>query len=61
MHVPGNQLWQLDVSEFSVELPRLPPALDGLSICHWSDLHISGRIDRAYYRGDRAADQRHAG
>jgi uncharacterized protein len=49
MHVPGNQLWQLDVSEFSINLPRLAPALDGLSICHWSDLHISGRIDRAYF------------
>ncbi|MBI3839979.1 MAG: metallophosphoesterase [Planctomycetia bacterium] len=49
MHVPGNQLWQLEVSEFSVDLPRLPPSLEGLSICHWSDLHISGRIDRSYF------------
>ena len=28
---------------------RLSPALDGLSICHWSDLHLSGRIDRDYF------------
>ncbi len=47
--LPGNQLWQLHVSEFSVGLPRLPRALDGLSICHWSDLHLSGRVDQAYY------------
>ncbi len=49
MYVPGNQLWQLDVSEFLVDVARLSPALEGLSICHWSDLHISGRIDRAYF------------
>jgi uncharacterized protein len=49
MRVPGNQLWQLDVSEFSMNLPRMSPALDGLSICHWSDLHFSGRIDRTYF------------
>ncbi len=46
---PGNQLWRLHVNEFAVELPRLPAALAGLSICHWSDLHFSGRIDKAYY------------
>ncbi len=48
--VPGNQLCQLHVSEFSIFVPGLPSALEGLSICHWSDLHYSGRIDRAYYR-----------
>ena len=49
MHVPFNQLWHVEVSEFSIALPRLAPALDALSICHWSDLHLSGRIDRAYF------------
>jgi len=39
----------LHVSEVSVDLPRLPRRLDGLSICHWSDLHFSGRIDRSYF------------
>jgi hypothetical protein len=48
--VPGNQLWQLQVSEFSVHIPRLPSALDGLSVCHWSDLHFSGRIGPEYFR-----------
>jgi len=46
---PFNELWQLEVSEFEVPLANLPPALDGLSICHISDLHFSHRIDRAYY------------
>lgn len=48
--VPGNQLWQLHVCEFSVRLPRLPTELEGLSVCHWSDLHLSGRIGPDYYR-----------
>ena len=48
--VPGNQLWRLHVVESSLVLPRLPDRLQGLSIVHWSDLHLSGRIDRGYYR-----------
>lgn len=47
--VPYNQLWQLHVWEAEVRLPQLPAELEGLSICHWSDLHFSGRIDRAYF------------
>lgn len=47
--VPGNELWQLHVLEFSVHLPKISPALDGLSVCHWSDFHLSGRIDRDYF------------
>jgi predicted MPP superfamily phosphohydrolase len=48
--IPANQLWQLHVSEFSLAIPGLNPLLEGLSICHWSDLHLSGRIDRGYFR-----------
>ncbi|MGD9719590.1 MAG: metallophosphoesterase [Pirellulales bacterium] len=48
--VPGNELWRLHVTEAAVTLPALPPELAGLSIVHWSDLHLSGRIDRGYFR-----------
>jgi predicted MPP superfamily phosphohydrolase len=48
--VPGNQLWQLHVCQASVRVARLARELDGLSICHWSDLHLCGRIDRGYFR-----------
>jgi uncharacterized protein len=48
-HVPGNQLWQLHVSEFAIRMPRLAEQLEGLRVCHWSDLHLSGRIDRRYF------------
>ncbi len=48
--MPGNQVCQLQVSEATIELPSLPDELAGLSIVHWSDLHLSGRFDHGYYR-----------
>jgi predicted MPP superfamily phosphohydrolase len=47
--VPGNQLWHMHVSRFAIHVPDLPPTLEGLSVCHWSDLHLSGRIEREYF------------
>lgn len=47
--LPFNQLWQLRVAQFDVALAGLPAELDGLSICHLSDLHFSPRIERSYY------------
>lgn len=47
--VPGNQLFQLEVSEKEYRLPRLPADWDGLSIVHLTDLHFHGTIDRPYY------------
>ncbi len=48
--VPGNQLFQMHISVYAVKVPGLAPALDGFSICHWSDLHFCGRIDPAYFQ-----------
>ena len=47
--IPYNQLWHLHVGEFAVQLDRLAVELDGQTICHWSDLHMSGRIGRSYF------------
>lgn len=47
--LPGNQVLQLEIAERAVEVPRLPEALDRLSIVHLSDLHFTGRIGRAYF------------
>jgi predicted MPP superfamily phosphohydrolase len=49
-HVPGNQILDLDLSERALELPRLPAALDGLSLVHLADLHFTGRIGKSYFR-----------
>ncbi len=47
--VPGNEAFQLEVTEKHFRLPRLPPAWHGLSILHLTDLHFTGAIERAYF------------
>jgi predicted MPP superfamily phosphohydrolase len=47
---PGNQLCHLHTSEAAIAIRDLPHELSGLSIMHWSDLHLSGRLDPDYYR-----------
>jgi uncharacterized protein len=47
--LPGNECFQLDVSDKEYCLPRLPAAWDGLSILQLSDLHLTGAIDRPYF------------
>ncbi len=32
------------------DVPRLPPALDGLKILHLSDFHFTGNVGKAYFR-----------
>lgn len=44
VHIPGNQVFDLQVAEKELALPGLPPELDGITIAHLSDLHLSGRI-----------------
>jgi predicted MPP superfamily phosphohydrolase len=48
--LPGNEIFQVDLVEKTLELPRLPAAWDGLTILHLSDLHFCGVPDRAYFR-----------
>lgn len=47
--VPGHDMFRLHASEKTLVLPRLPAALDGLSIVHLSDLHLTGRISRPFF------------
>ena len=47
--LPGNQMLWLDVAEVAVEIPRLPAELDGLKVVHPPDLHLTGRIGKAYF------------
>src|SRR5262245_16251628 len=48
--LPFNQVFQVDFSERTLVLPRLPAALDGLTILHVSDLHLCGTPDRVFYQ-----------
>lgn len=49
-HLPGNQSLRLEVTEKALAVPRLSPALDGLSVVHLSDLHFTGRVGKAYFQ-----------
>lgn len=50
VHLPGNEILKLDVTERAIDVPRLAPVLDGLSIVHVSDFHFTGRVGKAYFR-----------
>lgn len=47
--VPGNDVLRLEVSSKELLLPRLPAALDGLTIAHLSDLHFTRRIPLEWF------------
>ncbi len=49
LKLPGNQSLRLRKVECDLTLPGLPPALDGLSILHISDLHFAPSYDRRYF------------
>ena len=54
LSLPGNQSLHLETTHKSIFLPRLAPELDGLTIAHLSDVHITGDIACAWY--DAAID-----
>jgi uncharacterized protein len=47
--VPGNQVLCVHVQEKEISIPRLPAAHDGLRIAHLTDLHMCGRLTRAFF------------
>ncbi|HEY1379703.1 MAG TPA: metallophosphoesterase [Gemmataceae bacterium] len=48
--LPGNQCFQVEFRELTLRPPRLPPAWDGLTILHLTDLHFCGTPDRTFYQ-----------
>ena len=46
---PGNEIFHLAIQRKTLVLARLPANLDGLTIAHLSDLHMTGRVGQAYY------------
>jgi len=48
--LPVNETLQLELCRRTIELPRLPEALDGLLIVQLSDFHFTGRVGKAYFR-----------
>lgn len=47
--LPGNQIFELNVNVKTLRLPTLPAALDGLSITHLSDIHMTGRLTQPFF------------
>ena len=55
LNFTGNQVGQLEVNKKTLFLPQLPSKLEGLTLTHFSDLHITGVIPQAFY--DRLCDE----
>ena len=49
VHLPGNESLDLDLTERGLDAPRLPAALEGLSIVHISDLHYTGKVGKPFF------------
>jgi uncharacterized protein len=49
VHLPGNESLELDLTERGLDVPRLPPALEGLSIVHLSDFHFTGKVGKPFF------------
>lgn len=47
--LPGNEMFNVDLTTRTIVLPRLPRELDGFSILHLTDLHFHGVPDRSYF------------
>ena len=56
--LPLNEILRLDVTRWTIDVPRLDPDLDGLSIAHLSDFHFTGHVGKGYFRAVvRAANE----
>jgi predicted MPP superfamily phosphohydrolase len=48
--LPGNEVFQVELSERTLCLPRLPAAWDGLTVLHLSDIHLCGVPGREFFQ-----------
>jgi uncharacterized protein len=57
LRVPGNDAFRLAVREWEVDVPGLPPACEGLSILHLTDLHLDPNYAHRFFEAvvDEAA------
>ncbi|MEQ9069767.1 MAG: metallophosphoesterase [Gimesia chilikensis] len=47
--LPFNEIFSVEFTRKTFQLPRLPQSWDGLKILHLSDLHYSGTLKREYF------------
>jgi len=48
--IPGNESLSVSIDRKRLALPRLPLELEGLTIAHLSDLHMTGRVGLEYFK-----------
>jgi uncharacterized protein len=48
-NLPGNEVLTISIDRKRMAIPGLPAELEGLTIAHISDLHITGGIGREYF------------
>jgi hypothetical protein len=48
--IPGNQILDLQVEHKRLAIPRLHAKHAGLTIAHVSDFHMTGRVDRRWFK-----------
>jgi predicted MPP superfamily phosphohydrolase len=53
--LPFNCVFRVDFTDLTLALPGLPPAWDGLTVLHLSDLHFIGTPSRLFY--ERVIDE----
>lgn len=46
---PGNEILRLRIERKTLQINRLPRQLEGLTIAHLSDLHMTGRLTQPFY------------
>ncbi|MCS7239242.1 MAG: metallophosphoesterase [Thermoguttaceae bacterium] len=49
LRLPGNESLDVELVDLAVDIPHLPAGLDRLRIVQLSDLHLSGRVPRAFF------------
>jgi predicted MPP superfamily phosphohydrolase len=47
---PGTEIFRVHVARKTLLVADLPPELEGLTIAHLSDLHMTGDLDQDFYR-----------
>jgi predicted MPP superfamily phosphohydrolase len=56
--IAANEILRLRIQKKTLRLERLPPKLEGLTIAHLSDLHMTGHLTQPFY--DAVVDQTNA-
>ncbi len=47
--LPGNEILRLSIHQKTISLSRLPPRLEGLTIAHLSDFHLTGQLTLPFF------------